>query len=156
MSERASETRARRARASEDASDVAEHESASSRAKRNGSETFSFASQAWQFLDGQVQTGAVYLRYAASSAHSAAGDLEKNLPKLAELVGGLADGLDDYAAAAADKSAEDIWRDFSDFTRKRPAIVFGLAALAGFVAYRAVSSVQDGKPVTDKAVDGEA
>jgi hypothetical protein len=41
-----------------------------------------------------------------------------------------------------DQSIDEIWQSAADFTRRQPALVFGLAALAGFFALRTVKSSQ--------------
>jgi hypothetical protein len=41
------------------------------------------------------------------------------------------------------KSAEELMRTASDFTRRQPALVFGLASLAGFVLLRVLKSNPD-------------
>ena len=39
-----------------------------------------------------------------------------------------------------DQTVDDLLRTASDFTRKQPALVFGLASLAGFLAFRVLKS----------------
>lgn len=105
-----------------------------------------------RMLDQQVEHGASYLGHAASSIRSAASDLSKNAPPLAGLADTVADKLDSYAVTVKGKSAEDLWEDAVDFTRRQPALVFGLASLAGFLAYRTIKSTQvaaDDKPARE-------
>ena len=40
------------------------------------------------------------------------------------------------------KTAEEVWDDAVDFTRRQPGLVFGLASLAGFLAYRTIKNTQ--------------
>lgn len=103
----------------------------------------SIRGNAWQMLDRQVENGAAYVGFAASAARSAADNLEPNAPQLAGAVSAAADRLDHYADTAAAMTAEELWDEVSDFTRRQPALVFGLAALAGFLAYRSIRSVRD-------------
>jgi len=97
---------------------------------------------AWQLLDQQVENGAAYVGYAAQAARSAAQSLEPNAPGLASAVSAAADRLDTYADAAGAMNAEEVWDQVSGFTRRQPALVFGLAALAGFLAYRSIRSAR--------------
>jgi hypothetical protein len=98
--------------------------------------------EARRMLDQQVDTGAAYLGHAASSLRNAAGDLSKNAPPFAGLADMVADKLDDYANAVKGKTAEEVWDSAVDFTRRQPALVFGLASLAGFLAYRTFKNTQ--------------
>jgi hypothetical protein len=41
-----------------------------------------------------------------------------------------------------DQTVDHLVRAASDFTRKQPALVFGVAALAGFFMYRTMKGVQ--------------
>jgi hypothetical protein len=43
------------------------------------------------------------------------------------------------------QTVEDLIRMATDFTRKRSALVFGLASLAGFLAFRVIKSSPPGK-----------
>jgi hypothetical protein len=108
----------------------------------------SMRSEVRRMLDQQVDHGADYLGHAASSIRTAAGDLSRNAPPLAGLADTFADKLDSYAQSVKGKSAEDLWEDAVDFTRRQPALVFGLASLAGFLAYRTMKSTQP--PADDK------
>lgn len=98
--------------------------------------------EARRMLDQQVDTGAAYLGHAASSLRTAAGDLSKNAPPLASLADMVADRLDGYSDSMKGKTAEEVWETAVDFTRRQPALVFGLASLAGFLAYRTFKNTQ--------------
>ena len=101
-------------------------------------------SQVQGLLDQQVVKGAKTVSNIASSARRAADELETDAPQLAGLVRGMADRLQDYSRDLEDQSVTDIYRAASDFTRQRPAIVFGLGALAGFLALRTFKSSSSG------------
>ena len=100
----------------------------------------SITSQFKSLLDDKVNDGADIVGHVASSAHSAAQTLDKNSPQLAGLVRGVADRLDSYASDLRDQSVDQLVSAASDYTRRQPAIVFGLAALAGFFALRTIKS----------------
>jgi hypothetical protein len=93
-----------------------------------------------ELLNRQVGGGADMLCHVARSARRAAEDLEHDSPQIAGLARGLASQVDRYAEGLRDQSIDEIWRSAADFTRRQPALVFGLAALAGFVALRTVKS----------------
>lgn len=106
-------------------------------------------------LDRQVGEGAAYLGYAASSIRAAADDLSRNAPPLANFADIVADRLESYADTVREKSAEEVWADAIDFTRRQPALVFGLASLAGFLAYRTVrSAARADKDETERELHG--
>jgi hypothetical protein len=118
-------------------------------------------SQVQGVLDQQVVKGAKVVSNVANSVRRAGNELETDAPQLAGLVRGMADRLQDYSRNLADQSVTDIYRGASDFTRQQPAIVFGLAALAGFFALRTFKSsssdygtARSGRRATD--VTGDA
>jgi hypothetical protein len=108
-----------------------------------------------RILDRQVDQGVAYLGHAASSIRTAAGDLSNTAPPLAGLANVVADKLDTFAETVKDKTAEDLWDTAVDFTRRQPALVFGLASLAGFLAYRTIKNSQPASS-TSSAVDSAA
>jgi hypothetical protein len=106
-----------------------------------GSEAASTISgQVKSLLDDKVNDGADMVGHVARSAHTAAEELDKNAPQLAELVRGVADRMDSYARDLRDQSLDQLVSAASNYTRRQPAIVFGLAALAGFFALRTIKS----------------
>jgi hypothetical protein len=105
----------------------------------------SVSGQVKQFLDEQVSGGATMVGHFAGSMKRAADDLDRDAPQLASFVRTFGEQVDGYAENLRGQSVEQLVRSASDFTRRQPALVFGLAALAGFVALRAVKSAQ---PVT--------
>ena len=97
-------------------------------------------SQVQGVMDQQVARGAKVVSDVANSVRRAANELETDTPQLAGLVRGMADRLQDYSRNLEQQSVTDIYQGASDFTRQQPAIVFGLAALAGFFALRTLKS----------------
>ena len=98
------------------------------------------ADQVKDLLNRQVGNGADMVGHFASAAQSAADDLDDNAPAFAPVVRGLADRIDGFADDIRDQTADQLFNKASDFTRKQPALVFGLAALAGFFAFRTFKS----------------
>lgn len=111
----------------------------------NAAETAStLASQVQGVLDLQVAKGARIVSNVAHSTRRAAKELETDTPQIAGLVRGMADRLEDYSRDLEHRSVADIYQSASDFTRQQPALVFGLAALAGFFTLRTLRSSQTG------------
>jgi hypothetical protein len=104
----------------------------------------SLASDAQQKAGGllkmQVTAGADLAGHVAESAHCAADNLDQNAPQLAGLVRGAAERVDEFAQDLRGRTVEDLVRTASDFTRRQPALMFGLASLAGFLAFRVLKS----------------
>jgi ElaB/YqjD/DUF883 family membrane-anchored ribosome-binding protein len=101
-------------------------------------------SQVQGVLDEQVVKGARMVTNVAKAASRAADELETDTPQLAGVVRGMADRLEVYSRNLEDQSVTDIYQAASDFTRRQPAVVFGVAALAGFVALRTLRSSSTG------------
>ncbi|HEY1362200.1 MAG TPA: hypothetical protein VGF60_08140 [Xanthobacteraceae bacterium] len=96
--------------------------------------------QVKQLLDQQVGNGAAMVGRFASSAKRAAEELDRDAPQLAGFVRGLADRMSGFSDDLRQRSADQLMRDASELARRQPALVFGLAALAGFFALRTVKS----------------
>src|SRR5215510_7842654 len=116
-------------------------EEAAGKVKQAASETAdTVTGEVKELLNRQVGGGADMLCHVARSARHAAADLEQDSPQIAGLARSLASQVDRYADGLRDQSIDEIWRTAADFTRRQPALVFGLAALVGFFALRTVKS----------------
>jgi len=91
-------------------------------------------------LNIQVTAGADMVDHVAGSVRTAAESLDQNVPQLAGLARNAAERLEEFSQDLRDQTLEDLIRMSSDFTRKQPALVFGLASLAGFLAFRVLKS----------------
>jgi ABC-type transporter Mla subunit MlaD len=135
QSERTSKT----ANAPTTASSLAED--AAGKVKQAASDTTeTLTGEVKELLNRQVGGGAHILSYVARSTRRAADDLQNDSPQVAGLARSLASQFDRYAEGLRDQSIDEIWHSAADFTRRQPALVFGLAALAGFFALRTVKS----------------
>jgi hypothetical protein len=116
-------------------------QSATSTAKKTASEAAStITSQVKELLDSRLASGAEMVGHLGNSAQRAADDLDQNAPQLAGLVRGVADRIEGYAYDMRDQSVDQLFQSASNLTRRQPALVFGLAALAGFFAFRTIRS----------------
>jgi ElaB/YqjD/DUF883 family membrane-anchored ribosome-binding protein len=93
-------------------------------------------SQVQGALDQQLVRGARVVTNVARSARRAADELDNDAPQIAGLVRGMADRVEEYSTSLQNQSVTDVYQAASDFTRRQPAVVFGVAALAGFFALR--------------------
>ena len=91
-------------------------------------------------LNDQLGVGAQSANRFASSMRVAADDLDHENPMLADLVRGFAHNVDHYADRLEDQTVEQLAKSASDLTRRQPALMFGLAALAGFFVFRTFKS----------------
>jgi ElaB/YqjD/DUF883 family membrane-anchored ribosome-binding protein len=96
--------------------------------------------QVKQVLDRQVGNGADIVGQVASAVKRAAQELDRDAPQLASVVRATAQQIDSCASSLRDQSVDQLMHDAADFTRRQPAMVFGLAALAGFFALRTLKS----------------
>ena len=133
---------AARAKASEAVSKLADvAQQAGNQAKQTASSLASDANQkAKGFLNQQVGSGAELAGHVADSARCAADSLDRNAPQLADLMRGAAKKVEEFSRDLQGQTVDDLMRTASDFTRRQPAVVFGLASLAGFLLLRALKS----------------
>jgi hypothetical protein len=131
-----------RAKASEAVSKIADvAQQAGGQAKEAASSVASDAQQkAKGLLNMQVTAGADLAGNVAESVRHAADHLDRSAPQLAGLVRGAAERVDEFSKDLRGQTVEDLVRTASDFTRRQPALVFGLASLAGFLAFRVLKS----------------
>jgi ElaB/YqjD/DUF883 family membrane-anchored ribosome-binding protein len=131
-----------RAKAGDTASKIAgAAREAGGQAKQAASSLASDATkQAKGFLNMQVTAGADMVDHVVDSARIAAENLEQEAPQLAGLVRSVADRAEEFSQDLRGQTVEGIIRTASDFTRKQPALVFGLASLVGFLAFRVLKS----------------
>jgi hypothetical protein len=114
---------------------------AADKAKQAASDTAETLSrEVKELLNRQLGRGAETVGTVARSTRRAADDLESDSPQIAGLVRSLASQVDGYADSLRNQSVDQLWKSAADFTRRQPALVFGLAALAGFFALRTVKS----------------
>jgi hypothetical protein len=131
-----------RAKAGDAASKIADAaREAGGQAKQAASSLASDATQQVKgFLNMQVTAGADMVDHVVESARAAAESLDQNAPQLAGLVRNAAERAEEFSQDLRDQTVGDLIRTASDFTRKQPALVFGLASLAGFLAFRVLKS----------------
>ena len=131
-----------RAAAGEAASKISEvAQQAGSQAKQAAASIASEANErAKGFLNQQVEAGADVVGNVAEAARRAADHLDHELPQIAGFVRSAADKVDEFSQTLRHQSVEEIVSTASDFTRRQPALVFGLASLAGFFLLRVLKA----------------
>jgi len=92
------------------------------------------------YFNQRVSTGADLASHVAKSIECAADNLDPKAPQIATVVRSAADRLETFSDDIRDQSVDDLIRTASDFTRRQPAIVFGLASLAGFLLFRVLKA----------------
>jgi ElaB/YqjD/DUF883 family membrane-anchored ribosome-binding protein len=96
-------------------------------------------------LDRQVDAGADVAEHVADAVRTAGESLEEAVPQLAGLAKDAADRIEAFSEGMREKSAGELFEAAQDFIRRRPALVFGAAAAAGFLVYRLLGTdSQDG------------
>ena len=113
---------------------------AGAKAKEAASEAASaFGDHLKEILDKQIGRNIGAAGVFAGSMKNAANDLDAHSPVAASIVRDVAGRLERFAEDFEDETVEQLARSASDFTRRQPAVVFGIAALAGFLAFRAIT-----------------
>jgi gas vesicle protein len=114
------------------------------KAKQAASDTTaSVDEQVREMLDRQISNSWGFVGHLANSFKHAADDLDQEAPFAAGLVRSIADRVEAYAEEFQDQTVEQVMRSASDFARQQPALVFGLAAVAGFFVFRTMKNAQD-------------
>lgn len=109
--------------------------------KQTASETAAtLTNEVKQVLNRQVGAGADMLAQMGRSVNRVADELEHDAPQMAGMARTVASQVEDYAHQFRQQSVDQLWQSAADLTRRQPALVFGLAALAGFFALRIVKS----------------
>jgi hypothetical protein len=137
-----------RAKAGEAISKVTDAaQQAGSQAKDAAASLASDASQkAKGFLNMQVSSGSDLAGHVARSVRCAAENLDPNAPQLASLARGAAERVEQFSRDIRGQTVHDLVRTASEYTRRQPALFFGLASFAGFLAFRVLkSSPPDGE-----------
>ncbi len=91
------------------------------------------------YMDQQVVAGADLAGRIAGAINAAANELGRTSPALGSAVRGAGDKVQDLSQRFRNKTADGILADTRDFVRHKPALVFGVAAALGFVAYRVLN-----------------
>lgn len=105
--------------------------------------TSTITEQVRDVLDRQVGSNAQAAVQFAGSIKSAAADMGQQSPLMAALAKGIAEKVEGVASDLQNQTVDQMMRSAADFTRKQPALVFGLAALAGFFMFRTVKSAPE-------------
>ncbi len=92
------------------------------------------------YMDQQVTAGAELAAQVANAIKAAANELDRTSPALGGVVRSSSEMVQDLSRQFRDKSAEEVLAETRDFVRRKPALVFGAAAVLGFVAYRILNA----------------
>jgi ElaB/YqjD/DUF883 family membrane-anchored ribosome-binding protein len=91
------------------------------------------------YMDQQVVAGADLAGRIAGAINAAADELGRTSPTLGSAVRDAGERVQDLSRRFRDKTTDEIVADTRDFVRYKPALVFGVAAALGFVAYRVLN-----------------
>jgi cell division septum initiation protein DivIVA len=123
---------------------------AANMARQAASDTAStITKEAKQLLDKQVGRGSELVGNLGSSVKAAARELDGTAPQLAGMAHALASRVDSFARDLDGQSIDQLARRASAMTRRQPALVFGLTALAGFLVLRTFRAAPASTPDRD-------
>jgi len=109
--------------------------------------------QVMTLADQQVSAGAEMAAEIAESIRSAAAALDEKVPQLAEYARRAADRVENFSDSLREQSAAELMQSTAAFARRQPAVVFGAAAIGGFLLYRLFSAQPDAYTWTDQSSD---
>jgi hypothetical protein len=95
-----------------------------------------------EFCNQQLRSGAKMGNNFASSLRVAASALPPDASMLASVMRSAAKQVDGYAAELGHQNIDQVAAGASAFIRRRPAVIFGLTAVVGFLAFRTFKSAQ--------------
>jgi ElaB/YqjD/DUF883 family membrane-anchored ribosome-binding protein len=91
-------------------------------------------------LDKQIEDHISAVGVLAGSVKRAADEIAEKSPLAAGVVRSVCEKFEEFAETYEDETVEQLVRSASDFTRRQPALVFGIAAFAGFLILRTIKS----------------
>jgi ElaB/YqjD/DUF883 family membrane-anchored ribosome-binding protein len=91
-------------------------------------------------LDQQVAAGADLMSNVAESVRVAADNLEPRIPQLANVARDASERIEAFSRDVRQQSASELAQAVAEFARRRPAVVFGVAAALGFVGFRLLNA----------------
>jgi ElaB/YqjD/DUF883 family membrane-anchored ribosome-binding protein len=91
-------------------------------------------------LDQQVTAGADLMSNVAESVRVAADNLEPRIPQLANVARDASERIEAFSRDVRQQSASELAQAVAEFARRRPAVVFGVAAALGFVGFRLLNA----------------
>jgi ElaB/YqjD/DUF883 family membrane-anchored ribosome-binding protein len=107
----------------------------------------SFASEAGQqlhgYMDQQIAAGADLAARVAGAIRAAADELDRSSPMLGGAVRSAGDRIENLSHDIRYKTVNEVVADTRSLFQRKPAMVFGMAAAVGFVAYRLLGATQE-------------
>lgn len=99
--------------------------------------------QVRRLADQQVSVGADLVAHIAEAVRAAADTLDENVPQLSDTARGAAERIEGISETIRDQSAAELFQYAADVARRRPALLFGVTALTGFVLFRLLNTARD-------------
>jgi ElaB/YqjD/DUF883 family membrane-anchored ribosome-binding protein len=87
-------------------------------------------------LGEKVTSGAQLLGHVATSTRRAADDLERNAPQISGLLRDASARIEHLSRDVQGRSIDELLETATGYARRQPAVLFGVAALAGFALFR--------------------
>jgi ElaB/YqjD/DUF883 family membrane-anchored ribosome-binding protein len=106
----------------------------------------SLASEAGQqlhgYMDQQLAAGADLAARVAGAIRAAADELDRSSPMLGGAIRSAGDRIETLSHDIRHKTVNEVVADTRSSFQRKPAMVFGMAAAVGFVAYRLLGATQ--------------
>jgi hypothetical protein len=89
-----------------------------------------------RLMNKQVGTSADFIGHVAASVKVAARGLDDHAPQLAKWAQGVATRADEFSASIRYQTVDELYANASEYARRKPALVFSVAAACGFLLFR--------------------
>ena len=103
------------------------------------------------FAEQQRDLAAEKVSGVAQAIHTAAKDIEQQMPQASGFVHDAAEKLQDATSVLRERSVDDLMEGLNKFARQQPVIFFGSAVFAGFALSRFLKSSAEHRPGKQKA-----
>jgi hypothetical protein len=87
-------------------------------------------------LKQQLTDGGDMVAHIARSTRAASDQLSSEIPQLGSLIKRAAGGMETIARGMRERSIEELAQTAADFGRRQPAVLFGVTAVLGYLAFR--------------------
>jgi hypothetical protein len=102
-------------------------------------------------MNKQVGTSADFIGHVAASVKVAARGLDDHAPQLAKWAKGVATRADEFSASIRYQTVDELYANASEYARRKPALVFSVAAACGFLLFRLFKAAPGAVPPQQQA-----
>jgi len=109
-----------------------------------------------RLMNKQVGNSADFIGHVATSVKTAARSLDGQAPQLAKWAQDLATRADEFSASIRYQTVDELYASASAYARRQPTLVFGAAAVCGFLLFRLFKASPDAAQTHEEGPKQEA